>query len=106
MDSSSTFIFEVVFSEETPGSLGSGRSVIVEVEPDGLAKAATHLPSGKAALRCAKELAPEVAMQVIQKDFPHGFEPAYSVVQIDQLPHHLNHHAPKLQGNRFRAWMI
>jgi hypothetical protein len=63
-------------------------------------------PSGEAARQSAEELAPEVAMQVVQKDLPHGFEPPYSVVQIDQLPRHLQNRPPKFHGNRFRAWLL
>jgi hypothetical protein len=106
MDSSGTFIFEVVFRGETQGLSGNARSVIVEVEPDSMVQTPISGPSGEAARQSAEELAPEVAMQVVQKDLPHGFEPPYSVVQIDQLPRHLQNRPPKFHGNRFRAWML
>jgi hypothetical protein len=104
MDSSPTFIFQVVFRGETQDPGCSDRSVIVEVEPDSTGQISSR-PSVEAARQTAKELAPEVAMQVVQKDLPHGFEPPYSVVQIDQLPPHLHNRPPKFQVNRFRAWL-
>ena len=111
MDPSSTFLFEVVFRDipvigETHDSPVSDRSVIVEVEPDSTVKAATYLPSGDAAREYAKELAPQVALQVVQKDLPHGFEPPHSIMEIDELPRHLHDCPPKFHGNRFRAWLL
>jgi len=106
MDSSATFIFEVIFRGETQCAGGSDRSVIVEVEPDSMAQISISGPSVEAARQSAKELAPEVAMQVVQKDLPHGFEPPYSVIQIDQLPRDLHLRPPKFQGDRFRAWLV
>jgi hypothetical protein len=106
MDTSTTFLFEVVFRDipvfgETQNYPVSNRSVIVEVEPDSILTPSTSLPLGE----CAKELAPQFAMQVIQKDLPHGFEPPYSVMEIDQLPRDLHHRPAKFHGNRFRAWL-
>jgi hypothetical protein len=111
MNTSSTFLFEVVFRDipvlgETQGSPSNDRSVIVEVEPDSILKTATYLSSGVTARQRAKELAPQFAMQVIQKDLPHGFEPSYSVMEIDQLPSDLHHRPPKFHGNRLRAWLL
>jgi hypothetical protein len=111
MDRSNTFLFEVVFRdsagspEETPGSSVRNRSVIVEVEPDNIDKEAAFVPS-EVARNYAKELAPQVAIQVVQKDLPHGFEPNYSVTEIDRLPGHLHHDSPKFHGIRFRAWLL
>jgi hypothetical protein len=110
MDASTTFLFEVVFGNfpvlgETQNGSVSDRSVIVEVEPESTLTTTTHLFLGEAARECAKELAPQFAMQVVQKDLPHGFEPAYSVLEIDQLPGDLDHHPAKFHGNRFRAWL-
>ena len=111
MDTSSTFLFEVVFRNipvlgKTQGSPASDRSVIVEVEPDSILQTATYLPLGAAARECAKELAPQFAMQVVQKDLPHGFEPRYSVMEIDELPPDLHHCPAKFHENRFRAWLL
>ena len=111
MDTSTTFLFEVVFRDipvlgETQNYPVSDRSVIVEVEPDSILTTTTYLPLGAAARECAKELAPQFAMQVVQKDLPHGFEPPYSVMEIDQLPRDLLLRPPKFQGNRFRAWLL
>ncbi len=105
-----TFLFEVVFSDipapgERHGSPAGDRSIIVEVEPESIVMAATHIPFKEAARQSAKELAPQFAMQVVQKDLPHGFEPAYSVMEIDQLPRDLQLRPPKFQGDRFRAWL-
>jgi hypothetical protein len=112
MDASSTFLFEVVFRNipvlgETMGS-ASDQSIIVEVEPDSIARTAKYIPLEEVDLarEDAKELAPQIAMQVVQKDLPHGFEPPYSVMEIDQLPRDLLLRAPKFQGNRFRAWRV
>jgi hypothetical protein len=111
MDTSGTFLFEVVFRDipapgETQNSPASDRSVIVEVEPDSILTTTAYLPSGAAARECAKDLAPEFAMQVVQKDLPHGFEPPYSVMEIDRLPSDLHHRPAKFHGNRFRAWLL
>jgi hypothetical protein len=111
MDVSSTFLFEVVFRDiPTLGDIigsPSDRSIIVEVEPDNVARTAKSLLLGEGdfAREDAKELAPQIAMQMVQKDLPHGFEPPYSVTEIDQLPRDLLLRPPKFQGNRFRAWM-
>ena len=112
MERSSTFLFEVVFrgTSGSPGESHDSRirnqSVIVEVEPDNIVKEAAFPSSGDAAREYAKELAPQVAIQVVQKDLPHGFEPAYSVTEIDRLPGHLDHRPPKFHGIRFRAWLL
>jgi hypothetical protein len=110
IDISGTFLFEVVFRDlpflgETRDSPAGDQSVIVEVESDVILKTATDLPLGEDARQCAKELAPHFAMQVVQKDLPHNFEPPYSVMEIDQLPSDLHHRPPKFQGNWFRAWL-
>jgi hypothetical protein len=110
METSSTFLFEVVFTEippvgAPPGSQAGDRSIIVEVDPESFLKEATSLPSGEDARQYAKELAPQFAMQVVQKDLPHGFEPPFSVMEIDQLPRDLHLHTPKFQGAQFRAWL-
>jgi hypothetical protein len=110
MDTSSPFLFKVVFRDipvlgETQGSPTGDRSVIVEVEPDSIVKTATY-PLGAATRQHAKELAPQFAMQVVQKDLPHGFEPPYLVTEIDQLPRDLHYRPPKFHGNRFRAWLL
>jgi hypothetical protein len=49
-------------------------------------------------------VAPQFAMEVLQNDLPWSSDATYSVLEIDQLPHHLNHRAPKFQGNWSRAW--
>jgi hypothetical protein len=110
MNTSSTYLFEVVFTEISvagvPASSHLGdRSIIVEVDPESIVEAMTSPPSAEAARRYAKELAPQFAMQVVQKDFPHGFEPPCSVMEIDQLPRDLLLHGPKFQGDNFRAWL-
>ena len=110
MDTSSTFLFEVVFKDmpvlgEAQAAPGSDRSIIVEVEPDSIVQKAFRHPAVDDR-QCAKELAPQYAMQVVQKDLPHGFEPAYSVIEIERLPGELHLCPPKFQGNRFRAWLI
>jgi hypothetical protein len=110
MNTSSTYLFEVVFTEIPvvghPASSQVGdRSIIVEVDSGSVVETPTALPSPEAARQYAKELAPQFAMQVVQKDFPHGFEPPYSVMEIDQLPRDLYLHSPKFQGDQFRAWL-
>jgi hypothetical protein len=110
MDSLSAYLFEVVFRDipvpgETQVSSSSDRSIIIEVEPENVVLSAIPLSLGETARQSAKELAPQLAMQVVQKDLPHGFEPAFSVTEIDQLPVALHLCPPKFQGNRFRAWL-
>jgi hypothetical protein len=110
MNTSRTYLFEVVFTEIPvvgipASSQGVDRSIIVEVDCASVVETPPSLPSPEAARRYAKELAPQFAMQVVQKDFPHGFEPPYSVMEIDQLPRDLHPHSPKFQGDQFRAWL-
>jgi hypothetical protein len=112
MDTTSTFLFEVLLKDhcrtcgESNGSPTRDRSVIVAIDSDGMINTPTYAPTAKTAREFAKELAPQFAIQVVQKDFPHGFDPAYSVMEIDQLPVHLHNCPPKFQGNRFRAWLL
>jgi hypothetical protein len=111
MDNSSNFLFEVVFRGipvpgQVPSTAASERSIIVEVEPENTVQTATFFPADESAREWAKELAPQFAMQVVQKDLPHGFEPPFSVIQIDQLPRDLHLRPPKFQGDRFRAWLL
>jgi hypothetical protein len=106
MNTSRTYLFEVVFTEipvvgVPAGTPGGERSIIVEVD----CLSVVETPSPEAARGYAKDLAPQFAMQVVQKDFPHGFEPPYSVMEIDQLPRDLHPHSPKFQGDQFRAWL-
>jgi hypothetical protein len=110
INTSRTYLFEVVFTEipvvgVPASSQVSGRSIIVEIDSGSVVETVTSHPSPEAARRYAKELAPQFAMQVVQKDFPHGFEPPYSVMEIDQLPRDLHLHSPKFQGDQFRAWL-
>jgi hypothetical protein len=110
MNSSRTYLFEVVFTEipvvgVPASSQGVDRSIIVEVDCMSDVETPTSLPSPEDARRYAKELAPQFAMQVVQKDLPHGFEPPYSVMEIDQLPRDLHPQSPKFQGDQFRAWL-
>jgi hypothetical protein len=110
MNTSSTYLFEVIFTEipvvgVPASSQVGGRSIIVEIDSGSVVETPTSLPSPEAARRYAKELAPQFAMQVVQKDFPHGFEPPYSVMEIDQLPRDLHLHSPKFHGAQFRAWL-
>jgi len=111
MDNSSTFLFEVVFRGipvpgEIPKPANSDRSIIVEVESENSLQTPTSSSSDNSARKWAKELAPQFAMQVVQKDLPHGFEPSYSVMPIDQLPRDLHLRPPRFQGDRFRAWLV
>jgi hypothetical protein len=112
MDTTSTFLFEVLLKDhcrtcgESNGSPTRDRSVIVAIDSDGMINTPTYAPTAKTAREFAKELAPQFAIQVVQKDFPHGFDPPYSVMEIDQLPVHLHNCPPKFQGNRFRAWLL
>jgi|ERR1700722_593749 len=111
MDTATAFLFKVVFRDipvlgEPQSSPASDRSVIVEVEPDSILTPTTYLPFEAAVREFAKELASQFAMQVVQKDLPHGFEPSYSVMEIDQLPGDLLDRPAKFQGNQFRAWLL
>jgi hypothetical protein len=94
---SSTYLFEVVFTEISVADVAArsqsgDRSIIVEVDSGNVVETPTSLPSPEAARRYAK-------------DFPHGFEPPYSVMELDQLPRDLHLHSPKFHGDQFRAWL-
>jgi hypothetical protein len=109
MDTATTFLFEVIFKDipgETQSSPPGDRSVVVEVEPDSILTTTTYLPLEEAARECAKELAPQFAMQVVQKDLPYGFEPPYSVMEIEQLPPDLHHRPATFHGKGFRGWLL
>jgi hypothetical protein len=113
MDPSSTYLYEVHFRDipdfgEALHSPARDRAIIVQVEPESVAETKRYFPpqEGEAVRQYAKELAAEFAMQVIQKDLPHGFEPPYSVMEIDRLPNHLLLRPPKFHGNWFRAWLL
>jgi hypothetical protein len=81
MDTTSTFLFEVLLKDhcrtcgESNGSPTRDRSVIVAIDSDGMINTPTYAPTAKTAREFAKELAPQFAIQVVQKDFPHGFDP-------------------------------
>lgn len=111
MEVSRTFLFEVVFTVasslgEIQGSQTRDRSIIVEVDPESTVETPGGPSSGEDARQFAKDLAPQLAMQVVQKDLPHGFEPPYAVKVVDQLPRGLNLRSPEFQGDRFRAWLL
>jgi hypothetical protein len=109
MTNFTTFFFEIVFRDipvpaQTESYPVGDRSIIVEVEPDSSLTTRTHLPLGASARESAKALAPQFAIQVVQKDLPYGFEPLYSVTEIDQLPRDLHRRPAEFHGNRFCAW--
>jgi hypothetical protein len=112
MDPSSTYLFEVHFRDipdlgEAPHSPTRDRAIIVQVEPERVAETKRCFPPQEDADRInAKELAAQFAMQVIQKDLPHGFEPPYSVMEIDRLPNQLLLRPPKFLGHWFHAWPL
>jgi hypothetical protein len=80
------FVFEFVldcslrFGTEADRSSMNGRSVIVEVDLEGIVEASSAIDSDEAARQSAEELALQAAVQTIEKDLPHGFEPAFKVL--------------------------
>ena len=109
---SRVFVFEVIFNHsfrfdgELDRSCVNARSVIVEVDVEGIAEASGNNDADAAVRHSAEEVALQAAMQTIEKDLPHGFEPAFSVAQIDYLPDELRRRSPTLHLYQVCAWVI
>jgi hypothetical protein len=104
-------VFEVVLNETsneaTDGSRLEGRSVVVEIEAEGLLKALAITPDPAEATRHeAAELACRAAVQTIEKDLPAGVEPACSPSPMDHLPDGLQERAPTLHTPLASAWLV
>jgi hypothetical protein len=106
------FVFEVVFNhadgfDPHPGASPLGaRSVVVEVEPEGMARFMGIHHSGEVDRYLAEETAMEAALQTIRKDLPEGFVPACDVVALDYLPDELRQRRPTLHACRAFAWLV
>jgi hypothetical protein len=104
-------VFEVTFdatlNQLTHDSGLTGRSVVVQVESEGLSEALalTADPAG-AARHEAEALACRAALQTIEKDLPAGFEPACLPLWVDQLPAKLQGKAPTLRTGPALAWLV
>ncbi len=112
MIESRLFVFEVIFDysfrfdAEIDRSSMNSRSVIVEVDLKGMVKESGASDSDEVARHSAEEIALRAAIQTIEKDLPHGFEPAFSVAQIDYLPDDLRRRSPTLHLFQVCAWKI
>ena len=112
MNKPNLFVFEVVFNRSSgfdpqPGALSlEGRSVVVEVEPEGMARFAGICHSNEVDRWIAEEAAQEAALRTIQKDLPEGFVPACEVVQLHRFPDELQRRPPTLHAGRAFAWLV
>ena len=104
-------IFEVAF-EATPNQVTDdpglmGRSVVVQVESEGLNEVlALTADPADAARHEAEALACRAALQTIEKDLPAGCEPACLSVRVEQLPDKLQGTAPTLHTGPALAWLV
>jgi len=107
-----SFAFKVVFNH--PDGFHShrgafslkGRSVIVEVEPEGMASFMGFQHSNDVDRYLAEDTAQQAALQTIQKDFPEGFAPSCDIVQLHRLPDELRRRLPTLHAGRAFAWLV
>jgi hypothetical protein len=100
-------VFEIVFNPfgashpEAGGSPFRGRRVIVEVTDE----APTLRLAREAHRPFAAEVAHGAALQAVQKDLPHGVEPACSVTLLEGLPDGFGQQRPALYTGCARAWL-
>jgi hypothetical protein len=106
------FVFEVIFKhfngiDPQPGALPlEGRSVIVEVEPEGMARFMGIHHSSEVDRCFAEETAQQAALQTVQKDLPEGIVPSCEIVQLHRLPDELRRRPPTLHAGRAFAWLL
>jgi hypothetical protein len=112
VDEPDFFVFRVGFNHGTGfdpqhGALSlKGRSVIVEVEPEGMAQFMGAHHSSEVDRYLAEETAQQAALQTIQKDLPEGFVPGCDIVQLNCLPDELERRPPTLHAGRAYAWLV
>jgi hypothetical protein len=106
------FVFKVIFDDSVGCHLQrdafplKGRSVIVEVEPEGMARFMGIHHSSEVDRCLAEETAQRAAFQTIQKDLPEGFVPSCNIVQLHHLPDELRQRLPTLHAGRAFAWLV
>jgi len=106
------FVFKVIFDlpdwfDPEPGALPlEDRSVIVEVEPEGMARFIGVHHSDEVDWCLAEETAQQAALQTVQKDLPAGFVPACDVVQLHRLPDEIRRRRPTLHAGRAFTWLV
>jgi hypothetical protein len=111
-NASPRFLFEIVINphsecySEVGGASFGGCSVVVEVEPEEAIGAFTFGPATRTARHFAEEVAQWAAVQAVQKDFPHGFEPACSASPLDRLPDELCQRHPIAHTRQARSWLV
>jgi hypothetical protein len=104
-------VFEVAIeqaqNQDVNDSGLEARSVVVQVEAQGMLKALALAPDpAEAARREAEEVACQVALQTIEKDLPAGAEPACSPSPMGHLPDGLQGKAPTLYTPGAAAWLL
>jgi len=106
------FVFKVSFNGcnafDPPNDVFSlkGCTVVVEVEPEGMARFMGIHHSADVDRCLAEEIAEQTALQTIQKDLPEGFVPGCDIVQLRRLPDEVQHRRPTLHAGRAYAWLV
>jgi hypothetical protein len=104
-------VFEIAIeqaqNQDVNGSGLEARSVVVQVESQGMLRPLALAPDpAEAARHEAEEVACEVALQAIEKDLPAGAEPACSPSPMGHLPDGLQGKAPSLYTPGAAAWLL
>lgn len=106
------FVFKVTFNDSDGfdpqhGAFSlEGRSAVVAVEPEGMARLMGIRHSSEVDRYLAEEVAQQTALQTIRKDFAEGFMPRYDLVQLQRLPDELQRRLPTLHAGRACAWLL
>ncbi|HEY0789624.1 MAG TPA: hypothetical protein VGD78_01050 [Chthoniobacterales bacterium] len=83
-----------------------GCSVVVEVEPEETIGAFRFGFPTRTAWHIAEEVAQQAALQAVQKDFPHGFEPVCLSTPLARLPDELRDRHPIARTCQARSWLV
>jgi hypothetical protein len=102
------FVFQVMINPhaELGGASFGGCSAFVEVETEGATKAFRFGLAYGTARQLAEEIAQWAAVQAVQKDLPHGFEPACSASLLKGLPDGLRQRHPTAHTCQARTWLV
>lgn len=112
MNQPNPFAFKIIFNDPDRfdphrGAFPlEGRSVIVEVESEGMASFMGIHHSDDVDRYLAEDTAQQAALQTIQKDFPEGFAPSCDIVHLHRLPDELRRRLPTLHAGRAFAWLV
>jgi hypothetical protein len=104
-------VFEIAIeqgqNQDVNGSGLEARSVVVQVDAQGMLKPLALAPDPAEAARDeAEEVACQVALQTIEKDLPAGAEPACWPSLMGHLPDGLQGKAPTLYTPAAAAWLL